>query len=98
MSRTKHTPGPWSADGYNVRVKAGRHIAYTGPNHTPPHEYPIQCKREDEANAQLIAAAPCLLAALERLVDCIQETRGIDATEALHEAQAAIAKATGEST
>lgn len=51
----KNTPTPWIAKGYEVRQDAGpyggRVIADFGPHHTPPSEYPAQCRREDEANA-----------------------------------------------
>ena len=40
-------------------------VCYTGPHHTPPDEYPKSCQIVDEANANLIAAAPDLLKALE---------------------------------
>lgn len=72
----KHTPGPWKADGYNIRqsgLMGTRHvaeIAYTGPHHTPPNEYPSSCRLQDEANARLIAAAPDLLHALQMMLGC----------------------------
>jgi hypothetical protein len=50
-----HTPGPWEADGYDVRQRGGRYIGYFGPHHTPAHEYPKSCRLEDEANARLCA-------------------------------------------
>lgn len=68
----KHTPGPWKADGYQIRQsgKTGTRmiadIGYTGPHHTPPDEYPESCRHVDEANAILIAAAPELLELAER--------------------------------
>ena len=69
------TPGPWKADGYHVR-QSGKHgtrmiadVCYTGPHHTPPDEYPKSCRLADEANARLIAAAPEMLEALERIRD-----------------------------
>ena len=37
-------------------ANGGRHIAYCGPHHTPPSEYPPQCAREDRANADRLAA------------------------------------------
>jgi hypothetical protein len=60
-----YTPGPLVADGYNVRQPGGRHCAYTGPHHTPESEYPPQCRREDEANAVLYAAAPDMAGAIK---------------------------------
>jgi hypothetical protein len=65
MSKPKHTPGPWQADGFDVRQPAGRYVAYAGPHHTPSGEYPASCANEDRANALLIAAAPDMLEALE---------------------------------
>ncbi len=55
-----HTTG-LHADGYDVRQPAGRQCAYCGPHHTPAEEYPASCKRVDEVNARLFAAAPELL-------------------------------------
>lgn len=46
------------------------------------------------ADAKLIAAAPDLLEALQGLIDCISNTRGPNANEALELAHAAIEKAT----
>jgi hypothetical protein len=69
------TPGPWKADGYHVRQSGKRgtrmiaDVCYTGPHHTPPDEYPKSCRLADEANARLIAAAPEMLEALERIRD-----------------------------
>ena len=63
-----HTKGPWVAKGYDVRQVGARMVAYTGPSHTPPEEYPKGCRLQDEANARLIAAAPDLLEALETVI------------------------------
>jgi hypothetical protein len=52
-----HTATPWISDGYNVRQPSGRHIAHTGPSHTPANEYPASCRLEDEANARHIVKA-----------------------------------------
>lgn len=68
----KHAPGPWKATGYDVRQAGGRYIAYTGPHHTAPADYPVACMREDEANARLIAAAPDLLAACKEALEVIK--------------------------
>jgi hypothetical protein len=70
---TSHTPGPWKADGYHVRQSGQRgtrsiaDVCYTGPHHTPPDEYPKSCRIVDEANARMIAAAPEMVEALERI-------------------------------
>ena len=61
MSEVRHTPAPWFCDGYNVRQPGGRYIAYTGPNHTPAHEYPPACAAEDKANARIISSVLDLL-------------------------------------
>ncbi len=59
------TPDAWIADGYDVRQRGGRIIAYCGPHHTPPNEYPASCRLQDEENARWIAAAPSRIAELE---------------------------------
>jgi len=107
----KHTEGPWMANGYNIYQsgrKGTRHVAevaYTGPHHTPPHEYPASCRLQDEANARLIAAAPDLLEALgslsrhRPLMGSTGEYREgqLDLLQSIERiAKAAIAKATGE--
>lgn len=76
MTDTKHTPGPWSvdADGNVVtRLNVGdddgiialanRHVAFVDSD---------TCR----ANAALIAAAPDLLAACERLTKLVEELAG----------------------
>ena len=63
MSTPTPTPDPWIADGYDLRQKHGRMIAYFGPHHTPADEYPLSCRLQDEANAQWVAAARNELAA-----------------------------------
>lgn len=87
-----HTPGPWRASagtGY-VAIMAGptidRQLAIT-----------MTCNPEGCANARLIAAAPDLLAALERLEAGVRLwiSRGVS-DEDMAAARAAIAKARGE--
>lgn len=80
---SKHTPGPWSVGngsrvtGFTVKI-ATDELLVGGRGLT------------SEANARLIAAAPELLEALQRLVDVVDpESTG------WNEAVAAIAKATG---
>lgn len=60
---TKHTPGPWTADNLKIsRVGPGaRPIASLWVNDAH--------KSESQANAQLIAAAPDLLAALKTITN-----------------------------
>jgi hypothetical protein len=79
----QHTPGPWIANGYDVRQDALRHggrmIAYCGPSHTPAAEYPAQCRSQDEANARLIAAAPELLNRLYLVLPYLEDLRDSEA-------------------
>ena len=104
IKQMTHTPGPWTADGYHVRqsgINGTRMIAdvcYTGRHHTPPNEYPISCRLMDESNAQLMAAAPELLEALEMLLTIEPNHFSADAYErSLWEnARETIAKAIGK--
>jgi histidinol-phosphate/aromatic aminotransferase/cobyric acid decarboxylase-like protein len=86
-----HTPGPWhrniSADGKYPTVFAGRnqHVAVASQQ---------KDSAETEANISLIAAAPDLLAALQRAAALL--ARYPDHTDAWRECRAAIARATGE--
>jgi hypothetical protein len=108
---TKHTPGPWTAHGpatkgnqwgvvadlaYDARRGARRRIALLG---SPRSWDGLSVQAEDEANAQLIAAAPDMLAALKLLLSLIEYTQmpaGETTAKAKAAAYAAIAKATGE--
>jgi hypothetical protein len=99
---SKHTPGPWEANGYHIRqrvtgTRSISEVAYTGPHHTAPHEYPKSCRLVDEANARLIAAAPDLLEALEAIMDSdLWEWNGSAAFWLQDKVKAAINKAKGE--
>ena len=82
--KSEFTPGPWRTTGPNVR--AGDALICYAMNHHANAETP---EAEKLANARLIAAAPDLLLALERLMhpmaddedldyarDCIANARG----------------------
>ncbi len=88
-----HTPGPWTYQAtagdhdfsvYSETYQRGRDIALV--------------RNFDEANARLIAAAPELLEACYRLVNCPDmnlDELGTESLEALDDAMSAIAKAVG---
>ncbi len=63
MKRALHTPGPWSFDGLN-RLGSYR-IKNEKRSLADVYGWEIDAKKEGEANARLIAAAPDLLEALE---------------------------------
>lgn len=95
MSETKaaHTPGPWSywpgvayAQGVVTRDRTAGHVAV--PVEMPEDGVMI-------ANAHLIAAAPDLLAACERIHQELLDGE-LPSAEALDMIEAAIAKARGE--
>jgi hypothetical protein len=96
MTTAQHTPGPWAFDDadprtrFVIRSAGGTVVAVASPlPHAP--DFP-----EREANAHILAAAPDLLAALERLDYGIGN--GADDNEwnaACEQARAAIAKARG---
>jgi hypothetical protein len=88
----KHTPGPWKVDApYILEIQSsdGQHVATV--RHTPDWL--------EAANAHLIAAAPDLLAALERFVELFRDlspdAAGEDLLAAVAGGSAAIAKAKG---
>ncbi len=94
---TPHTPGPWKTarntyGGSSIRsfeIKAGSETI----SHVSAHLL------SGEANSKLIASAPCLLAALQGLLDQIENGRPFTGKrsdmerESVTQAQAAIAKA-----
>lgn len=97
--QSKATPGPWFVvnDGTDdepmMSVKAAR-IAGQAPRHVVAICATGDSPQEMEnANAALIAAAPCLLEALENLERYLRETPHHNALEAAA-ARAAITKAT----
>ena len=83
MSKPTHTPGPWRVGAYGTTVMTGRPNSQANdticslymPNHSGVGELllPQDARAEQvDANARLIAAAPDLLAALQRLRDDVQ--------------------------
>jgi len=86
MKSTPHTPGPWRQTGPNVR--AGDALICWATNHHANAETP---EFEKLANARLIAAAPQMLLALERLTHPMADDEDLDYAREI------IAKATGGS-
>ena len=98
----KHTPGPWwtKREGFSTvyveaRIEGGwiQEVAACGPTEAG--------QEQQEANARLIAAAPELLEALKEIADYWNRGRNDMAMHdacwhAIHTAEEAIAKATGE--
>jgi hypothetical protein len=80
-----HTPGPWRTTGLNVR--AGDALICYATNHWADDETP---ESERQANADLIASAPDLLSALERLVHPMADDEDLDYAREI------IAKAKGQ--
>ena len=91
MNNTFHTPGPWMVSPYNNVTSRNGTIAKT-------EQMPGNNDRERDANANLIAAAPDLLEALEAAVARVQiaNEEGDNILSAwLPDAISAIAKAKG---
>ena len=88
MTNAKHTPGPWSLYDDSNDGKTNR-IEIVAIGKTIAHIY-HSVKEEDLPNARMIAAAPELLAALERIAELSYDS------EATRVAREAIAKARGE--
>lgn len=87
---TKHTPGPWRFKPHSV--DSNYMLIFCSPDQGEGDNLRGYC---GEANARLIAAAPDLLEALQRLV-MDGDVRDSAGKGAINEALAAIAKATGE--
>ncbi len=85
---TTHTPGPWTFNGDHV--VAGTHTVVADPFASD-----ALFGGEGEANANLIAAAPEMLSALEAICDDADEDTDSGAA-ILATARAAIAKAKGQ--
>lgn len=84
MEKKNHTPGPWRHTGEaSVIVRAGNIHVASCPRSLDAVVAPIS-RLEREANARLIAAAPALLAALEKAAQRI--TQLCETANALSEA------------
>jgi hypothetical protein len=71
--KSQFTPGPWRTTGLNVR--AGDALICYATNHWADEETP---ESERQANADLIASAPELLTALERLAHPMADDEDLD--------------------
>jgi len=100
---SKHTPGPWHLK--KVESDSGHivHLCPVGGDNnyslltTVEHDEVIFAAVFEGADARLIAAAPDLLAALQRLAKAMSvPAYDAERPNALNLAQKAIAKATGE--
>lgn len=103
MTAAKHTPGPWHWPhdsnalcpvNPDYKVSAVSQILYADGGHGFLGRSNSDTLAELEADRRLIAAAPDLLAALERLL-LSGDVRDAAEKSALTQARAAIAKATG---
>jgi len=71
----KFTEGPWEVLNNYVKKVGGAVIATTARNNAVCRFEAEVASLEDEANANLIAASPELLAALENLLDMVTDMR-----------------------
>lgn len=85
----KHTPGPWRAENSCVICPDGSIVTCCVRGSVDRKN-----QAEDWATARLIAAAPEMLEALQRLMSPTETMQ--DALDAAKQARAAIAKATGD--
>lgn len=101
MATTKHTPGPWRAiaGAYGPRVETDQGIIIAKLNWRETlrgGEYDEgEQEGQHEANADLIASAPELLAALERFVAFASKTPSQNLQGIVDQANQAISKAKG---
>lgn len=102
MSNAKHTPGPWRIDraiAYDDGDNGMSAVSISGDGWGEFAKCLVKFDDEDppegQANARLIAAAPDLLSALERL-EMVSGLALMSDDPARMAARAAIAKAKGE--
>lgn len=81
----KHTPGPWELDGVEIRATASH----------PSESICVMTPGFEDADAQLLAAAPKLLAALEAMIEACA-IGGTYLASCRRDAELAIAQAKGE--
>lgn len=87
---TQHSPGPWYIDCQNESATIGYRAIVDKEGYTVCSPSPM-----GQANARLIAAAPALLAALQNILLCDEAQDVESMANAIQDARAAIAKATG---
>ncbi len=85
-----HTPGPWSVEAIYALLRFGRKSGGSWDDIGEEHEF-----FPDEDDANLIAAAPEMLEALEAMVEMV-EMNGLGKRYALDLAASAIRKARRE--
>lgn len=97
----KHTPGPWEAEARqhgmaiyaNYKNAPSEYLALING-----YEESKEDRDRNRANARLMASAPDLLSALERVLECHRLKISLNTNAgAVEQARAAIAKAKGES-
>lgn len=101
MTNQKHTPGPWTKTNRGGDVRADGEIVAQVGMFVRPNRSMAEDVEEGDANANLIASAPDLLAALRALITMAEsEEIPNDEYEAVFDtvkdqARVAIAKAEG---
>lgn len=92
---SKHTPGPWRV----IEDRVPGALEIYAEEKAIAELWRRSSTQEEMANARLIAAAPKLLKALEKMLRCFSDydgTHGDLENSATDEARAAIAKARGQ--
>jgi len=95
-----HTPGPWVIDyeGTTGHIKAFVRdktptVCKYGTDYRGERHSALALEHQDAANARLIAAAPDLLAAAEKVIACGALPRERHLCEAIRELENAVKKA-----
>lgn len=88
MTKAQHTPGPWM---YHKQLNGS--LTFFGED---GNRAILSTARliNQEANARLIAAAPCLLDALKGMLEVFGDEFGMGDSSVCDDARAAISKAT----
>lgn len=89
-----HTPGPWAADPVTLMVTSERGLVCVVEDRVHAD---YDNSAEIEANARLIASAPCLLSALTAIESHWSAGNFSRTDELWSQIRAAIRKVTGES-
>jgi len=94
MSEAKHTPGPWNWDGNVWQYDEKEEAPWLWGNGEKQRVLSGDIHCNTKADARLIAAAPDLLKALERIVKA-DDAKELTQTD-IEQGRAAIARATGK--